>query len=98
MTAEATQSPPTKTKAMTAAARKIKAAKELELIRWTPEEVVELRLLPYTSVRVLRDKCHKREIHCHTDGGRITFTADDIRQENERTAVPPIDSRTKRAA
>lgn len=90
MTAEA---PPTK--AVKAAPRKTrtaaekKAAEEIELVRWTPEEVVEKQLLPYRSVRVLREKCYRREVHCHRDGGRITFTAEDIRRENERTAVVP---------
>ncbi|MFD5184082.1 hypothetical protein ACFWMQ_16005 [Streptomyces sp. NPDC058372] len=63
---------------------------EAELYRWTPEEVIEQRLLPYKSAAVLRRKCSRREIHHHNDGGRISFTADDIRRENERTAVAPI--------
>lgn len=91
MSAEA---PPTKAKRVTARRRTTaieqKAHAEAELIRWTPEEVIELRLLPYRSVRVLKDKCYKREVHHHNDGGRITFTADDLRRENERTAVAPL--------
>ncbi|MGW2837368.1 hypothetical protein ACWCWD_06605 [Streptomyces sp. NPDC001493] len=67
-----------------------RTAEELELRRWTPEEVVELQLLPYRSVRVLKSKCYRREVHCHLDGGRITFTADDLRRENDRTAVVPF--------
>ncbi|NUP23576.1 MAG: hypothetical protein HOZ81_47480 [Streptomyces sp.] len=62
---------------------------ESELRRWTPEEVIAMRLLPYRSPRVLKEKCYRREVHCHTDGGRITFTAEDIRQENARHAVIP---------
>ncbi|MFD7066113.1 hypothetical protein ACFV97_02635 [Streptomyces sp. NPDC059913] len=71
--------------------RQTRKGHELELYRWTPEEVVELRLLPYTSTAVLRRKCNRREIWHHKDGGRITFTADDIRRENERTAVEPFE-------
>lgn len=63
---------------------------EAEFRRWTPEEVVELQLLPYRSVRVLKQRCHRRVIHHHNDGGRITFTAGDLRKENERTAVAPF--------
>ncbi|MGW1796905.1 hypothetical protein ACWCQN_13060 [Streptomyces sp. NPDC001984] len=63
---------------------------EAEFRRWTPEEVVELRLLPYRSVRVLRERCYRREVFHHRDGGRITFTADDLRRQNERTAVEPL--------
>jgi hypothetical protein len=88
------EAPPTKAKRAPAkrrpAAIEQKAHAEAELIRWTPEEVVKLRLLPYSSVRVLKDKCYKRKVHHHNDGGRITFTADDLRRENERTAVVPL--------
>ncbi|WP_392838735.1 hypothetical protein [Streptomyces sp. LN500] len=62
---------------------------EAELRRWTPEEVVERQLLPYKSVRVLKQKCYRREVFHHNDGGRITFTLDDIRRETARTAVTP---------
>lgn len=98
MTAEA---PPTKArKAAPSRASKAaqeKAAEEIELVRWTPEEVVEKQLLPYKSVRVLKAKCYRREVHCHLDGGRITFTAEDIRKENARNAVVP-GQRNNRAA
>ncbi|WP_338683823.1 hypothetical protein QD712_25495 [Streptomyces acidiscabies] len=63
---------------------------EAEFRRWTPEEVVEMRLLPYRSVRVLRDKCHRRELFCHRDGGRVTFTAEDLRRNNEIGAQTPF--------
>ncbi|WP_327260002.1 hypothetical protein [Streptomyces sp. NBC_01240] len=63
---------------------------EAELRRWTPQEVVEKQLLPYKSVRVLKQKCYRRQVHHHNDGGRITFTLDDIRRENVRTAVTPF--------
>lgn len=98
MTAEA---PPTKArKAAPSKARNAaqeKAAEEIELVRWTPEEVVEKQLLPYRTVRSLREKCYRHEVHHHKDGGRITFTAEDIRKENARTAVVPA-QRNNRAA
>lgn len=65
----------------------------VHLRRWSPEEVVELHLLPYTSVRVLKQKCHAREVHHHNDGGRITFTASDIRAEDARTQIAPARKR-----
>lgn len=101
MTAKATAAPPT-------AARKAKprrtlsettqsrALEETDLRRYSPEEVIENRWLPYKSARVLREKAYKHEVHCHKDGGVITFTAEDIRMENARHAVAPIDL-TKRA-
>lgn len=64
-------------------------ADETEFRRWTPKEVVEKQLLPYRTVRSLREKCYRHEVHHHKDGGRITFTAEDIRLENARTAVTP---------
>ena len=67
-----------------------KKAAEGELVRWTPEEVVEKRLLPYTSARVLKEKCYRRKVYHHNDGGRITFTVEDIRRENERNTVAPF--------
>lgn len=79
MTSKATKQPPTST-----------PGGEDELRRYTPEEVVQKRLLPYTSVRVLKDKCHRRELHHHGDGGRITFTAEDIRKNAALGAVAPI--------
>lgn len=98
MTAEA---PPTKAKkAAPSRARKaaqLKAAEEVELVRWTPEEVVEKQLLPYRSVRLLKARCYRREVYHHLDGRRITFTAEDIRKENARTAVVPA-QRNNRAA
>lgn len=101
MTAEATNASPTKAKKATTAraekAAQAKAAEEVELVRWTPEEVVEKQLLPYKSVRLLKERCYRREVHCHLDNRRITFTADDIRRENARTAVVPA-QRNNRAA
>ncbi|MFE6482433.1 hypothetical protein ACFVGN_05760 [Streptomyces sp. NPDC057757] len=62
---------------------------EAEFRRWTPEEVVEKQLMPYRSVRVLTDKCHRGELFCHTDGGRITFNAEDFRRNAELGARTP---------
>jgi hypothetical protein len=103
VTAKATKAPPTTAKktATRRTAAQRKAAEEDELKRWTPEEVVAKQLLPYTSVRWLKQKCYQRKIHHHNDSGRITFTAEDIRLENARTAVPPQSvpaQRSKRAA
>ncbi|MFE0727893.1 hypothetical protein ACFW2X_06515 [Streptomyces antibioticus] len=61
-----------------------------EFRRLTPEEVVAKQLLPYRSVRVLKQRCYERKIHHHLDGGRITFTLDDLRKETARTAVEPF--------
>ncbi|WP_371579416.1 hypothetical protein [Streptomyces sp. NBC_01314] len=66
---------------------------EAEFHRWTLEEVIAKQLLPYKSRRVLRDKCYRREVYHHLDGGRITFTVDDLRLENARTAVVPFEKR-----
>lgn len=89
-----TAAPPTKAKKATARRRPPaadqKASAEAELIRWTPEEVVELQLLPYRSVRVLKDKCYRREVYHHNDGGRITFSPESIRLEIERTLIAPL--------
>lgn len=63
---------------------------EAEFRRWTPEDVVERQLLPYRSVRIVREKCYRRELHHHSDGGRITFTAEDLRRNNEAGAVEPL--------
>lgn len=63
---------------------------EAEFRRWTPEEVVELKLLPYTSARAVREKCYRRELFCHRDGGRITFTTEDLRRNSELGAVEPL--------
>lgn len=67
---------------------------EAEFRRWTPEEVVERKLLPYRSPRQLREKCYRRELFCHRDGGRITFTAEDLRLNNELGAQSPFDRAT----
>lgn len=98
MSTDAAKAPPTRAgraqpRACAALLRKNaadKAAHEAELVRWTPEEVVEARLLPYRSVRTLKEACYKRQVVHHNDGGRITFTTDDIREENARRKVSPL--------
>lgn len=88
MTAEATKRTPTPAKRTPTVLPEQHDGAEFR--RWTPEEVVALQLLPYRSVRVLRERCYRREVFHHRDGGRITFTADDLRRQNERTAVEPL--------
>ncbi|MFI8531748.1 hypothetical protein ACIGMX_16100 [Streptomyces aquilus] len=63
---------------------------EADFRRWTPDEVVELKLLPYSSARAVREKCYRRELFFHRDGGRITFTAEDLRRNSELGAVEPL--------
>lgn len=67
---------------------------ESEFRRWTPQEVVDLQLLPYRSARIVREKCYRRELFCHRDGGRITFTPEDLRRNNELGAQTPFDRAT----
>ncbi|MFG2307625.1 hypothetical protein ACGFS9_02880 [Streptomyces sp. NPDC048566] len=67
---------------------------EAEFRRWTPQEVVDRQLLPYRSARIVREKCYRRELFCHRDGGRITFTAEDLRRNNELGAQSPFDRAT----
>ncbi|MET9729623.1 hypothetical protein ABZZ79_02850 [Streptomyces sp. NPDC006458] len=76
--------------AASAAQRQAAASEGAEFRRWSPEEVVAKQLLPYRSARVLKQRCYERKIHHHNDGGRITFTFDDLRREAERTAVEPF--------
>ncbi|MGW2908799.1 hypothetical protein ACWC91_41515 [Streptomyces sp. NPDC001204] len=64
---------------------------EAEFRRWTPEEVVDRQLLPYRSARQLREKCYRRELFCHRDGGRITFTAEDLRRNSELGSEAPFE-------
>jgi hypothetical protein len=66
------------------------AGGEADLKRYTPEQVIELGLLPSKSARVLREKCYRRELHHHNDFGVITFTAEDIRLNTALGAVTPI--------
>lgn len=70
--------------------RTTNAKDENELRRWTPQEVVDLQLLPYTSARTVKEKCYRRELWHHQDNGRISFTADDIRRNSEAGQVEPV--------
>lgn len=63
---------------------------ETGLRRWTPQQVVDLQLLPYTSARTVKEKCYRRELWHHQDGRRITFTAEDIRRNNEAAQLAPV--------
>lgn len=88
------QAPPTKarkaTRPRTLTLAEAKQTEEADLIRWTPEEVVAKQLLPYRSVRTLKEACYKRRVFHHLDGGRITFSPMSIRREHERTLVAPL--------
>lgn len=59
------------------------------LKRYTPEEVSANGWLPW-SARNIRQKAYKREIYCHTDGGKITFTVEDIVRTSALSAVEPF--------
>ncbi|MDI9887311.1 hypothetical protein QMZ92_23805 [Streptomyces sp. HNM0645] len=94
MTAEA---PPTKARRKNAVRPaptpvRSKPLEEAELIRWSPEEVVAKQLLPYKSVRSLKEKCYRREVYHHNDGGRISFSPESIRLELQRSLVAPLDT------
>ncbi|MFC9949235.1 hypothetical protein ACFVIN_01480 [Streptomyces prasinus] len=84
MTAKATKTRTSPTKARTV------IHGEAEFRRWTPEEVVELKLMPNSSVRSLKELCYRRQIWHHRDGGRITFTAEDLRRNAQLGAVEPL--------
>lgn len=59
------------------------------LKRYTPEQVADKGWLPWTAGNI-RKKAYAREIFFHKDGGKITFTAEDIRRTNELSAVEPF--------
>lgn len=59
------------------------------LRRYTPEEVSANGWLPWTA-RNIRNKAYKHEIYCHKDGGKITFTVEDILRTNALSAVEPF--------
>ena len=86
MTVKATKKRPTRRPTPT----RLLDAGEAEFRRWTPEEVAEKQLLPYRTARSIREKCYRRELHHHSDGGRITFTAEDLRLNNAASAVEPL--------
>lgn len=85
MTAQATEQPPTPDEPTD------------DLRRYTPEQVSELGWLPFTP-RVIRQKCYSRLLQHHGDGGRITFTADDIRAWNEAQTRRPARTARKKSA
>ncbi|MFP8944765.1 hypothetical protein ACLIYM_25485 [Streptomyces fenghuangensis] len=65
---------------------------EADLVHYTPEQVYEKRLLPYTP-RTLRDMCQRHEIpHSRMKGprGRIYFTLPQIREIAADLQVRPI--------
>lgn len=59
------------------------------LERFTPEQVVALGLAPY-RLSTLKKKAQRREIFHHRDGGRITFTREDLRRNAELGATAPL--------
>ncbi|MFF8590042.1 hypothetical protein ACF061_01140 [Streptomyces sp. NPDC015220] len=59
------------------------------LKRYSPEQVADNHYMPY-SARMLREKAYKQEIYHHKDGGRITFTAEDILRNSRLGAVEPF--------
>jgi hypothetical protein len=67
-----------------------------ELRRYTPEQVAARGWLPFTP-RMIREKCYRRQLQHHGDGGRITFTAADIRAYNAASARQVPASRRKSA-
>jgi hypothetical protein len=46
---------------------------------------------------MIREKCYRRQLQHHGDGGRITFTAADIRAYNAASARQVPASRRKTA-
>lgn len=84
MTAKATKTRTTPTKARPV------VQGEAEFRRWSPEQVVDMQLLPYSSARSLKERCYRRELWHHKDGGRITFTAEDLRRNAQLGAVEPL--------
>lgn len=79
MTAKATRKPPTEPTPVPIEA----------LERFSPEQVIQLGLAPYT-VGTLKKKAQKREIFHHRDGGRITFTREDLRRNAELGQAAPL--------
>ncbi|KAB8162955.1 helix-turn-helix domain-containing protein [Streptomyces sp. 3MP-14] len=63
---------------------------EGEVFHYTPEEAAEF--LPW-SPRVLRMKAQQYAVPHNRGGGRITFTARDIREISDMTAVRPLPER-----
>lgn len=83
MTAKATKTRPTRNSGAQSA-----SSPEAEFRRYSPEEVYDLKLLPYNA-RTIREKCYRRELWFHNDGGRITFTVEDLRRNADLGAQAP---------
>jgi transcriptional regulator with XRE-family HTH domain len=66
---------------------------EGELFHYTPEEAA--RFLPWSALQ-LRRKAYAREIPYNDGAKRVTFTARDIREISEMTAVRPLSETTQR--
>lgn len=66
-----------------------------ELRRYTAEQVAAAGWLPWTARRI-KELVYAREIYAHRDGGRITFTRDDIRRTSALGAIEPISARAPR--
>lgn len=59
------------------------------LERFTPEQVEELKLSPYTAA-TLRKKAQRREIFHHRDAMKITFTREDLQRNAELGQTAPL--------
>lgn len=73
----------------------LESAAELRL--YTPEEVVAEFHLP-TTPRMLRERCHKREIEFTKYAGRIRFRLPHIRALMAQHDVPVLDVADRQAA
>jgi transcriptional regulator with XRE-family HTH domain len=78
------------------AAAQTAPAELAELVHYTPDQVEEMKLLPYKA-RTLRDKANRREIPHSNAGGRIMFRLSHIREIAAMGDVRPI-SETKPSA
>ncbi|WP_327337369.1 helix-turn-helix domain-containing protein [Streptomyces sp. NBC_01324] len=65
------------------------AAGDDELTRYSPEDVAGKKWLPW-SARKIRELVYARKIYAHTDGGRITFTREDVRRTSALGAIEPF--------
>lgn len=66
-----------------------------ELRRYTPEQVAAAGWLPWTARRI-KELVYARKIYAHMDGGKITFTREDIRRTSAIGAIEPIRTRAPR--
>lgn len=69
-------------------------AEDDELRRYTPEEVADRGWLPWSSPRKIKELAYARKIYAHRDGGRITFTREDIRRTSAMGAIEPFQGPT----